>query len=65
MARLKKVETSPSIKFERIFKDEDETVIWKYDLDLYKSGPISVEVIPNKITKVTRTRKTTKLKTTK
>ena len=30
-------------KFEYIFEDEDCTSIWKYDLDKFTNGPISVE----------------------
>lgn len=30
-------------KFEFIYKDEDGEYIWKYDLDKFPNGPISVE----------------------
>lgn len=30
-------------KFEHTYVDEDSTSIWKYDLDKFPNGPISVE----------------------
>jgi hypothetical protein len=32
-------------KFQRIYKDDDGTeAIWKYDLDKFSNGPISVDI---------------------
>jgi hypothetical protein len=33
----------PLRKYERIYEDSDSKVIWKYDLDKFANGPISVE----------------------
>lgn len=30
-------------KFEYIFEDEESTSIWKYDLNKFPNGPVSVE----------------------
>lgn len=30
-------------KFEYVFEDEECKSVWKYDLDKFKNGPISVE----------------------
>ena len=30
-------------KFEYIFEDEDSKSIWKYDLNKFQNGPVSVE----------------------
>lgn len=30
-------------KFEQIYEDDESTSIWKYDLDKFPRGPISVE----------------------
>lgn len=39
----KLLELSASKQFERIYKSDDCTTIWKYDLDKFTNGPISVE----------------------
>lgn len=31
-------------KFKRIYEDEDTKEIWEFDLDVFKRGPISVEI---------------------
>jgi hypothetical protein len=40
-------QTTPKIetprKYERIYEDSDSKFIWKYDLDKFANGPISVE----------------------
>lgn len=53
-------------KWERTFQDEDETIIWRYDLSKNKSGPYEVEIkskVPVKnlppIQRNTRKKKTT------
>ena len=33
-------------KYELVFENEYETMIWKYDLTKFKNGPISVEIKP-------------------
>jgi hypothetical protein len=35
--------TEKPLKFEYIFEDEDCTSIWKYDLNKFPNGPVSVE----------------------
>ncbi len=30
-------------KFEYVFEDEDSKCVWKYDLNKFQNGPISVE----------------------
>jgi hypothetical protein len=43
MAKVE-VPTSKPRKFEHVYKDDDGfESIWKYDLDKFKNGPISVE----------------------
>lgn len=51
-------------KWEQIFEDDDETVIWRYDIKKNTAGPYEVEIkskIPisklQPIKKVTRTKK--------
>ena len=40
-------QTTPKIesprKYEKIYEDDDSKFIWKYDLDKFPNGPISVE----------------------
>lgn len=31
-------------KWEVVFEDEDETIIWRYDMKKNKSGPSEVEI---------------------
>jgi hypothetical protein len=35
--------TEKPTKFEYIFEDDESKSIWKYDLDKFPNGPISVE----------------------
>jgi hypothetical protein len=35
--------TEKPTKFEYIFEDEESTSIWKYDLNKFPNGPVSVE----------------------
>lgn len=37
-------ESSTPKQFERVFKSEDCTMIWKYDLNKFTNGPISVDI---------------------
>jgi hypothetical protein len=39
----KLIEVPNATQFERVYKDEDCTTIWKYDLTKFTNGPISVE----------------------
>lgn len=39
----KLIELPSSKQFERVYKSDDCTTIWKYDLDKFTNGPISVE----------------------
>jgi hypothetical protein len=43
--QMKKQETKPDrpTKFERVYEDDECTSIWKYDLNKFPNGPISVE----------------------
>jgi hypothetical protein len=46
-------------KWETRYEDQDEIIIWKYDLDKAPNGPYSVEIRykkPPVITKVKRTK---------
>lgn len=42
---MKKQETKivKETKFERIYEDDECTSIWKYDLNKFPNGPVSVE----------------------
>ena len=31
-------------KFKRVYEDEDTLETWEFDLDIFKNGPISVEI---------------------
>ncbi len=31
-------------KFERVYEDEREIIIWKYDYSKFTNGPVSVEI---------------------
>ena len=46
-------------KWERIYNDEDETIIWRYDTKKNKYGPYEVEVK----SKIPVVRKSIKIKT--
>jgi hypothetical protein len=37
-------ETKRADKFEQVFEDEREIIIWKYDYSKFTNGPVSVEI---------------------
>jgi hypothetical protein len=43
MAKISKEPEVPK-KFEMVFEDERETIIWKYDYSKFTNGPVSVEI---------------------
>ena len=49
-------------KITRKYETEDTISIWTYDLDKFKNGPISVEIIDKKPEPTTKRRKTKKTK---
>jgi len=40
----KLIETPNPTQFEKTYKDEDCTMIWKYDTNKFTNGPVSVEI---------------------
>lgn len=36
--------TPPPKKYEMVFEDEREIIIWKYDYSKFTNGPVSVEI---------------------
>ena len=44
----------------RVYEDEETISTWTYDLDKFKNGPISVEIIDKKPEPTTKRRKTKK-----
>lgn len=40
----KLIEVPNATQFERIYKDGDCTMVWKYDLNKFTNGPVSVEI---------------------
>ena len=40
----KLIEVPNATQFERVYKSEDCVAIWKYDLNKFQNGPISVEL---------------------
>ncbi len=40
----KLIEEPNPTQFERTYKDEDCTMVWKYDTNKFQNGPVSVEI---------------------
>jgi hypothetical protein len=40
----KLIEVPNATQFEKVYKDEDCTMVWKYDTNKFTNGPISVEI---------------------
>lgn len=43
MAKISNEPYTPK-KFERVYEDEREIIIWKYDYSKFTNGPVSVEI---------------------
>ena len=43
---MAKISNEPAVprKFEQIYEDEREIMIWKYDYSKFTNGPVSVEI---------------------
>jgi hypothetical protein len=43
---MAKINNEPAVprKFEQIYEDEREIMIWKYDYSKFTNGPVSVEI---------------------
>jgi hypothetical protein len=40
----KLIEVPNATQYEQVYKDEDCTMIWKYDTNKFTNGPVSVEI---------------------